>query len=175
MVSYLAYSFKTSNKESPSTFQFICISGSSTILANSFSFSLGEHSSTNEVFVSLQSRCWRQPQTSLATLISENIVIKFFCTTILQKLIAILDSKILRDSDIRPVFFGNIVSALSAFLQSVTIKVKNEDQHQCQNKFWRVLAPFAQCFENLLEAVIKVQFSIATFKMIILITLKGMC
>ena len=59
MVSYLAYSFKTSNKESPSTFQFICISGSSTILANSFSFSLGEHSSTNEVFVSLQSRCWR--------------------------------------------------------------------------------------------------------------------
>lgn len=172
MVSYLAYSFKTSNKESPSTFQFICISGSSTILANSFSFSLGEHSSTNEVFVSLQSRCWRQPQTSLATLISENIVIKFFCTTILQKLIAILDSKILRDSDIRPVFLGSIVYA---FLQSVTIKVKNEDQHQCQNKFWRVLAPFAQCFENLLEAVIKVQFSIATFKMIILITLKGMC
>ena len=172
MVSYLAYSFKTSNKESPSTFQFICISGSSTILANSFSFSLGEHSSTNEVFVSLQSRCWRQPQTSLATLISENIVIKFFCTTILQKLIAILDSKILRDSDIRPVFFGSIVYA---FLQSVTIKVKNEDQHQCQNKFWRVLAPFAQCFENLLEAVIKVQFSITTFKMIILITLESMC
>ena len=172
MVSYLAYSFKTSNKESPSTFQFICMSGSSTILANSFSFSLGEHSSTNEVFVSLQSRCWRQPQTSLATLISENIVIKFFCTTILQKLIAILDSKILRDSDIRPVFLGGIVYA---FLQSVTIKVKNEDQHQCQNKFWRVLAPFAQCFENLLEAVIKVQFSIATFKMIILITLEGMC
>ena len=172
MVSYLAYSFKTSNKESPSTFQFICISGSSTILANSFSFSLGEHSSTNEVFVSLQSRCWRQPQTSLATLISENIVIKFFCTTILQKLIAILDSKILRDSDIRPVFFGSIVSA---FLQSVMIKVKNEDQHQCQNKFWRVLAPFAQCFENLLEAVIKVQFSITTFKMIILITLGSMC
>ena len=172
MVSYLAYSFKTSNKESPSTFQFICISGSSTILANSFSFSLGEHSSTNEVFVSLQSRCWRQPQTSLATLISENIVIKFFCTTILQKLIAILDSKILRDSDIRPVFFGSIVYA---FLQSVTIKVKNEDQHQCQNKFWRVLAPFAQCFEYLLEAVIKVQFSITTFKMIILITLESMC
>ena len=172
MVSYLAYSFKTSNKESPSTFQFICISGSSTILANSFSFSLGEHSSTNEVFVSLQSRCWRQPQTSLATLISENIVIKFFCTTILQKLIAILDSKILRDSDIRPVFQGSIVYA---FLQSVTIKVKNEDQHQCQNKFWRVLAPFAQCFENLLEAVIKVQFSITTFKMIILLTLESMC
>ena len=172
MVSYLAYSFKTSNKESPSTFQFICISGSSTILANSFSFSLGEHSSTNEVFVSLQSRCWRQPQTSLATLISENIVIKFFCTTILQKLIAILDSKILRDSDIRPVFFGSIVYA---FLQSVTIKVKNEDQHQCQNKFWRVLAPFAQCFENLLEAVIKVQFSITTFKMIILIAIENMC
>ena len=172
MVSYLAYSFKTSNKESPSTFQFICISGSSTILANSFSFSLGEHSSTNEVFVSLQSRCWRQPQTSLATLISENIVIKFFCTTILQKLIAILDSKILRDSGIRPVFFGSIVYA---FLQSVTIKVKNEDQHQCQNKFWRVLAPFAQCFENLLEAVIKVQFSITTFKMIILIAIENMC
>ena len=131
MESYLAYSFKTSNKESPSTFQFICISGSSTILANSFSFSLGEHSSTNEVFVSLQSRCWRQPQTSLATLISENIVIKFFCTTILQKLIAILDSKILRDSDIRPVFFGSIVSA---FLQSVTIKVKNEDHKQSEHQ-----------------------------------------
>ena len=147
MVSYLAYSFKTSNKESPSTFQFICISGSSTILANSFSFSLGEHSSTNEVFVSLQSRCWRQPQTSLATLISENIVIKFFCTTILQKLIAILDSKILRDSDSRPVFWGALSPHFCSLL-SVTIKCNNENQHQCQNKFWRVLALFAQCFDR---------------------------